>query len=299
MYIHRIRLFPMALTSISGKPGDDIGSTGSTLPLSLQLIPYILTAYLLGKFVGAGGLTVMALREARLNWGQGWWQTPISALRPQYRELTHFAVSTNISASLSLINKDAEIFWISLFRNPSEVGYYKTALSLINIIQLPISPLPQATYPELSRDAANSNWIGFKDVLRRGSLIAGGFSLIASIFLFILGQQVILWLYNDPGFLPAYPALIILIPGFLVANTFFWNRVALLALGRPDFPTKLNLILAGLKLFGVILLVPRYGYLINAALLSASYLVGVSIAAWKTYALLAKKKMTPPGGEQV
>ncbi len=272
---------------------------GSTLPLSLQLIPYILTAYLLGKFIGAGGLTVMALREARLKWGQGWWQIPISALRPQYRELTHFAVSTNISASLSLINKDAEIFWISLFRNPSEVGYYKTALSLINIIQLPISPLPQATYPELSRDAANSNWVGFKDVLRRGSLMAGGFSLLAAIILFILGQQVILLLYNDPSFLPAYPALIILIPGFLVANTFFWNRVALLALGRPDFPTKLNLILAGLKLLGVILLVPRYGYLINAALLSASYLVGVSIAAWKTYTLLAKKEMAPAIEEQV
>jgi O-antigen/teichoic acid export membrane protein len=129
--------------------------------------------------------------------------------------------------------------------------------------------------------------------------MAGGFSLIASIALFILGQQIILLLYNDPDFLPAYPALIILIPGFLVANTFFWNRVALLALGRPDFPTKLNLILAGLKLLGVILLVPRYGYLINAALLSASYLVGVSIAAWKTYSLLAKKQTTLPVEVQV
>ena len=82
----------------------------------------------------------------------------------------------------------------------------------------------------------------------------------------------------------AYPALLILIPGFLVANTFFWNRIALLALGKPDFPTRLNLVLAGFKLLGILLLVPRFGYLANAALLSASYLIGVSIAAWKTRA---------------
>lgn len=265
---------------------------------TMRLLPFVLGAYLLGKVVGAGGLTLMALKEANLQWGSNWWRYPVNLLRPQYSQLAHFAVSTNISASLSLINKDAEVFWISLFRNPGEVGYYKTALSLINIVQLPISPLPQATYPELSRESARKNWEGFKDILRRGSLLAGMFSLVVSLILLLLGQQIILLLYNDPGFLPAYPALVILIPGFLVANTFFWNRVALLALGKPDFPTKLNLILAGLKLLGIILLVPRYGYLINAALLSASYLVGVSIAAWKTYRLLFKNKMLSSVEEQ-
>ncbi len=128
--------------------------------------------------------------------------------------------------------------------------------------------------------------------------MAGAFSLLVSLGLLVLGQQLILLLYNDPDFLPAYPALVILIPGFLIANTFFWNRVALLALGRPDFPTKLNLILAGLKILGVILLVPRYGYLANAALLSASYLVGVSIAVWKSRSLLAQKASIPSAAVQ-
>jgi O-antigen/teichoic acid export membrane protein len=79
-------------------------------------------------------------------------------LRPRFRQLTHFAVSTNISASISLITKDSELLWVSLFRGPVETGYYRLALTLTNLVQMPISPLPQATYPELSRQAARGEW---------------------------------------------------------------------------------------------------------------------------------------------
>lgn len=253
-------------------------------------IPAILVAYLTGKGASALGLTFAAFRLAGQEWGRQWWQTPLSILRPQTRELVHFATSTNISATLSLVNKDAEVLWISLFRTPTETGYYKTALSLINLVQMPVSPLPQATYPELSREVARQNWANVREVLRKGSFLAGSFTLAISIILALLGQQLILMLYKDPGFLPAYPALMILIPGFLAANTFYWNRIALLALGRPDYPAKLNLVLAALKLMGIFLLVPRFGYLANAALLSASYLIGVSIAAWKTRSILIQRQ---------
>lgn len=254
----------------------------------LNALLAVLLAYLFGKAIGALGLTLAALIEATRQWGRGWWREPLSLLNPQRRELVHFAFSTNISATLSLVNKDAELLWISLFRNPSEVGYYKTALSLINLMQMLVSPLPQALYPELAREAANEKWTEMADSLRRSSFLAGTFTLAASLALAWFGRPLILLLYKDTGFLPAYPALLILIPGFLIANTFFWNRVALLALGKPEFPMKVNLALAGAKLLGVLLLVPRFGYLANAALLSGSYLIGVSITSLKTRSVLRK-----------
>jgi O-antigen/teichoic acid export membrane protein len=55
-------------------------------------------------------------------------------------------------------------------------------------------------------------------------------------------------------------------------------------------------VLAGFKLLGILLLVPRFGYLANAALLSASYLIGVSIAAWKTRAVLRQHTTPCEGG---
>ena len=251
---------------------------------------HILLAYLGGKAIGALGLTLAALLEATRRWGTGWWRVSISLLRPQVRELARFAVSTNISASLSLINKDSELLWVSFFRNPLETGYYKTALAIVNLAQLPVSPLPQATYPELSRQAAHKDWAGMRHLLRQGSLLAGGFTLLVTLGLILLGKPLILLLYKKPEFLPAYPALLILLAGFLVANTFYWNRSALLAIGLPDFPAKVNLVLAALKVIGVLLLVPIYGYLASAALLAGSYLLGVTVSVIRFRAEIARQE---------
>ncbi|GAB4481146.1 MAG: lipopolysaccharide biosynthesis protein [Anaerolineales bacterium] len=237
----------------------------------------VLWAYILGKSVGALGFTWAALREATHRWGKGWWNAPLNLLRPKWGELARFAISTNISASLSLINKDSELLWISFLRNPLETGYYKLALSLVNIVQMPISPLPQTTYPELSRQMARGEWKSVRALLRQGSLLAGGYTLAAAVGLAVLGKPLIRVLYTDP-YLPAYPALMILLLGFLVANTFYWHRPALLAIGRAEFPAQVNFGLAILKICGIFWLVPKYGYLANAALLSASYLLGVGIS---------------------
>jgi O-antigen/teichoic acid export membrane protein len=249
----------------------------------------ILLAYVAGKVVGALGLALSAFKEANLRWERGWWSTPIQLLRGKMGELTHFAVSTNISATLSLVTKDSEVLWVSLFRNPTETGYYKLALALANMIQMPISPLPQATYPEISRQAARGKWGTMKYLMRQGSLLAGGYSLLVALFLIVFGKPLIAFFYK-PAFLPAYPALLILLAGYLVANTFYWRRVVLLALGRPDFPAKLNTVLASLKVVGVVLLVPRYGYLASAALLSGFYWVGSLVSAWKIRSLFTQRE---------
>jgi O-antigen/teichoic acid export membrane protein len=240
----------------------------------------ILLAYVAGKVVGALGLTISAMNEAARRWGRRWWKAPFSLLQGKMGELAHFAVNTNISATLSLITKDSEVLWVSFFRNPTEAGYYKLALALANMVQMPVSPLPQATYPEISRQAARAKWENMKYILRQGSLLAGGYSLLVTVFLIVFGKPLIAFFYK-PEFIPAYPALLILLAGYLVANIFYWRRVVLLALGRPDFPAKLNTVLASLKVIGVLLFVPRYGYLASAALLSSFYWVGSLVSVWK------------------
>ena len=237
----------------------------------------VLVAYLLGKICAALGLTMLAMFEATRRWGRGWWSAPLSLLRGRSRQLVGFAISTNISATLSLINKDSELLWVSFLRNPIETGYYKLALSLGNLVQLPVSPLPQATYPELSREVARKNWGDLRDILRQGSILAGGYTFAASLGLLILGRPLIRYVYT-PEYLPAYPALLILLAGFLIANTYYWHRTALLSIGRADFPAKINFVLAIFKILGMFLLVSRYGYLASAGLLAASYILGVSIS---------------------
>ena len=253
----------------------------------------ILIAYLAGKAVGAISLSLSALREAGHQWGRDWWRTPIAPLRREGGELVRFAINTNISASLSLITKDSELLWVSLLRTPVEAGYYKVALALANIVQLPIYPLPQATYPELSREVARSNWNNVRYVLRQGSILAGSYTLAVTAGLLLFGRPLLGFLYT-PQYLPAYPALLILLAGYLVANTFYWNRVALLAIGLPEFPTKVNFVLALLKIVGIFLLVPVYGYLASAALLAGSYIVGVSVSVLRFRLEVARREATLP-----
>ena len=252
----------------------------------------VLLAYLGGKAIGGIGLSIAALLEANRQWGRRWWLTPLRLLRSRARELANFAMHTNISSSISLVTKDSEILWVSFFRSPIEAGWYKLALALANIVQLPVSPLPKTTYPEFTREAARNRWDNFRHVMRQSSFMGGGYSLVATIGLLFLGRPLIRLVYGEE-YLPAYPALLILLVGYLVANTFIWRRPALLALGRPDFPTKLNLILAGLKVLGVILLVPRYGYLASAALLAGFYVLNSLISYWKVRSLLINRESSP------
>ncbi len=249
----------------------------------------VLLAYMVGKIFGGVGMALLALIEATRQWDWGWWRYSIKLLRAKIGELTHFAASTYISGSLSLINKDSELLWVSLLRNPTEAGYYKLAHALANIIQLPLSPLPHVTYPELSREVARKNWGNVRYVLRQGSVLAGSYSFVVSVGLLFFGPLIIRYIYT-PEYLPAYPALLILLAGFLVANTFYWNRIALLAVGLPDFPAKVNLVLAALKVVGILLLVPIYGYLASAALLAGSYIVGVSVSVLKFRAEITRQE---------
>ncbi|MBE9474005.1 MAG: oligosaccharide flippase family protein [Chloroflexi bacterium] len=272
----------------------------SILTLSLIVLVYfnqgglyeVILAYMGGKIVGAIASAVAAVVLATQSWGIGWWRAPIGLLRDRMRELVRFAFSTNISATINLVNKDGELLWVSALTGPTGAGYYKLALSLANLIQLPVSPLPQATYPELSREVAGKNWGNMRYVLRQGSLMAFAYSVAAGLFLLIFGKSLIAFLYT-PEFLPSYPALLILMVGLLVANTFYWNRIALLSLGLADYPAKINSIAAVLKIIGMLTIVPIYGYLGSAALLSGFYIFSVSLNVRKTFRELKIHRSEP------
>lgn len=252
----------------------------------------IVLAYMGGKIAGAIASATAAVVLATQQWGTSWWRVPVGLLRDRTNEIVRFAFSTNISATINLVNKDGELLWVSALTGPTGAGYYKLALSLANLIQLPVSPLPQATYPELSREVAGKNWDNMRYVLRQGSLMAFAYSALAGLFLLIFGRPLIAFLYT-PEFLPSFPALIILMVGLLVANTFYWNRISLLSLGLADYPAKINSIAALFKIIGILAIVPIYGYLGSAALLSSYYIFSVSLNVRKTFRELKNHQEQP------
>jgi O-antigen/teichoic acid export membrane protein len=262
----------------------------SVITLSLVVIAFfaksglnaVVIAYMSGKTLGSLAISFFALVEARRTWGANWWHTPLSLLKSEIRSLLTFAFSTNLSSTISLISKDSEVLWVSAFLGTQPAGYYLTALKLTGLIQLPVSPLPKATFPELAREIARKNWENVRYILRQGSRLAAIYSVPVTLVLMVLGRWLIGVTYG-PEFIPTYEPLVILLVGYTFVNIFYWNRVALLSLARPVFPTLVNFSGMVLKLACIFLFVPRWGYLAFAVLLSGYYIFTVGIAAARVY----------------
>ena len=258
-----------------------------------QGLTAVVLAYMGGKVLGSLVITGAALRTAGQVWGAGWWRTPLSLLKSERRSLLTFAFSTNLSSTISLIAKDSEVLWVSAFLGTTEAGYYKTAMAFTNLLQIPISPLPKATFPELAREIARKNWENVRYVLKQGSRLAAAYSLPVALGLILLGQPIIVLTYGTE-YRPAYPAMILLLVGYTFTNIFYWNRVALLSLARPVFPTLVNFVGMVLKISLIFLLVTYYGYLAYAALLSGYYIFTVGIAAARVFVDLRARSASAP-----
>ena len=92
-------------------------------------------------------------------------------------------------------------------------------MAFTNLLQIPISPLPKATFPELAREIARKNWENVRYVLRQGSRLAAAYSLPVALALLIFGRPIIQLTYGS-AYLPAYPALLLLLVGYTFTNIF-------------------------------------------------------------------------------
>jgi len=253
----------------------------------------VLVAYLSGKVISAVGLTLAAQVEATRRWGRGWWKAPLGLLRPQARQLVRFAVSTNLSSSLSLISRDSGILWVSYFSSPTQAGYYKLAMALANYIQLPLAPMPQATYPEMSRAVARKRWADFRYLMRTGTRLAGTYSALVALGLVLVGKPLIQYLYTA-AFLPTYTGLVIMLVGIVFSNGLYWSRSALLSLGLAEYATKVNFLVTVISILGLVTLLPKFGFIGSALVLSIGSLLGNSLVVLKTRSDLKQQERLFP-----
>ncbi len=255
-------------------------------------IESVVLAYLVGKIVLAVSISGAALWHARAQWGTGWWRAPLSLLSDRRRDLIRFAVSTNLSGTLKLVTRDSEMLWLGAFSTPLQVGYYKIAKAITNVLITPVTPLIRTTYREVAREVASRNWKNVRYILRSGSVISAAWTLPASLGLAIFGQWFIA-LYGLEFLPTSYINLLILLVGVIVVNIFFWSQLVLLPLGLPEYPTKVLFLVAVLKVSGTILLVPRWGATGMAVLLSGYFLATSCIMVWKTLREIQRVELAP------
>ncbi len=276
-----------------------VGQSGLTLTLILGAVAAkaglaaVVWAYLVGKVAWAIAMTAAAWLAAHRQWGPGWWRTPLSSIRDERRGMARFALSTNLTGTLTLVTRDSEVLWLGALTSPLQVGYYKVALAILNIVLIPVQPLISTTYREVAREVATRSWENVRYLLRSGSLIAASYSLAAAGGLAIFGVWVVsLW---GPEFLPeSYWALLVLLPGVIVVSVFYWNRSVLLPLGLPEYPTKVTLAAALAKVGLIFLLVPRLGAVGMAISLGGFFIGTAALMVWKTLREIRRKAALSP-----
>jgi O-antigen/teichoic acid export membrane protein len=248
----------------------------------------VLIAYIAGKFVLGVGTIILGFTDLNRSLGKGWWRTSFKYL-PPIKELAQFAFSTNLSSTIIMLVRDNEVLWIAYFLTPLEVGYAKTALAIINLVQVPITPFISTTYPEINRAVVEKRWKKLKDLLKRVTLISGGWTILTGLGLVIFGRWL-LGIYG-PDFLPAYMPMLIFLFGLGFSNIFFWNRPLLLSLGLPLVPYRISLWCGLAKIALAFLLVPKLGINFEAFLLSAFFVVSITWILLRGFAEVRKREM--------
>lgn len=246
----------------------------------------ILIGYLIGKGLLGIGLFIAAQTRLRQVLGTGWLQAPFSSL-PSVRELAGFAVSSNLSATAILVFRESELLWVGYFLNTESAGLYKIAYTIVGFLSVPADPLILSVYPEANRLIVQKAWPRVRDFLRKVTSLSFAYNFILGVGLVLLGR-FILRVFGDQ-YIPAYPAMMALLAGLAFNYTLFWNRPLLLSLGLPTFALWAILIAGVLKIGLAFWLVPRYGYVMEAVLLSFYYVLSVSLIVGRGVTELAHR----------
>jgi O-antigen/teichoic acid export membrane protein len=256
----------------------------------------ILGAYLVGKAILGLSPMVLAIYWLPRMYGRDWWKASFSLLPPR-RELVRYAMSTNLHGTLNMIGRDSEILWINLFLSPTVGGYYKVAKAIVNVLVMPIQPFIATTFPEITRTIAASQWERLKGLLKRITILSAAWTGAVALGLIVFGRPVLFGEWTLFGqtfslyqaeYLPAYPVILILVLGYGVPNILFWNRSMLLAFGLPEYALKVGFWTTLAKTLLTILLVPAAGYLMEASLLSAYFIVSIALLVWRGLTELRK-----------
>jgi O-antigen/teichoic acid export membrane protein len=238
----------------------------------------VLLAYLLGKIILGLGIFISAQIQLKRVLGLGWWKASFKNIS-SFRQLIRFAISSNISATIIKVFRESELLWVGYFLSTTAVGYYRAAYTLIGLLSVAVDPLISTVYPEINRLITQKAWPRLRDFLRKVTALSLAFNLIQALGFVLLGRWI-LWIY-DKQYVDAYPALIALLVGLAFNYTLFWNRPLLLSLGLTEYPIIITLIAGLAKVALAFPIVPRFGYVAEAALLSFYYIASVGFMAWR------------------
>lgn len=244
----------------------------------------ILTAYLIGKTTAALLIVIFAIRGLNKTLGTGWTRAPLGLIQ-DWKPMLRFAFSTNLNGTVNLFARDNIRLYLAYFLPDAQIGYFKLASTLINLMMLPIEPFIGPTYAEITRTIGQRQWTATRKLLKQVSTIGGVWTLLAGGGLVALGWWIIPLVWGS-SMSPAYPCLVILLIGYAFANVMNWNRPLLLALGHPAYPLLVAAVTGAIEVILLFTFLPHGNYLLGAAIFSGYLAISILWNVWRGLTIL-------------
>lgn len=257
------------------------------------LLPAILLAYVVGKTYVGLSLAIVAIQELNRNFEAGWWHISIRELSNK-RSLILFALNTNLNGTVNLVFRDNIPLYQAYLLSLTDVGYFKIAMTFIIPITMILDPFIAPTYAEISRTIAKFQWKPTLRLLKRITAIASAVVLSYWAAWALTGWWIIPTLYKKQAS-PVYPVLLILIAGYGFASIFQWNRSLFLSFGKAGYPILISTLVGVIELALMSYLVPTYGYLMMAIILSGYFIVSIGLITLRGLWEVRRRQMAVTG----
>ncbi len=190
---------------------------------------------------------------------------------PQFRRMGGFVFQTNLSGYLKSLNRHADMLILGHFAAPEAAGFYRIAMSYANLLGVAAAPLGYVVFPTMSRMHAMGDPAQIRRLVRRITAAMAAYSIpVAGAMALLAPWLLAITVKRD--FLPAVPAVHVLLAAFVIANVTIWTRPVTLAIGRPGMSTWANGIQAIFIVAAAVVLVPRYSFVGSAWAFSAGML---------------------------
>ena len=179
------------------------------------------------------------------------------------REISWFGFYIVLGNSIGMINTQIDSLLIGRFMGETDVGYYATAVIIMQGVTLLPSAVRAVTTPAIATYYGKKEYSKIKKLFKNTMLKMFVIEFIFLIFLTIFGKYIIIILFSEE-FTPAYIPMLILSIGYLLYSPWMSVNTIFASIGKVNLSFKLNGLCAILNTTLNLLLIPKFG-LIGAA----------------------------------
>ncbi len=205
--------------------------------------------------------TICAFLQAGSAWWRVGWRIAISF--HWFKRVTRFILQAHVANVFSFLKQRIDMFIIAYYLTAQDVGYYSIAFGMLMVLWYLPTAISQVLIPHISwRDNQAGDQLTPK-LSRFGFSI----SVICAVLIASLGWLLIKIMFGE-AFLPAYPALLLLLPGGIIYTLAKMMAGDLIGRGLPKYAMWISIFAFVGNVVINLILIPKFG-IVGAAIASS------------------------------